>query len=158
MHPEKKSLAAIALGSNVGDRAAHLDYALQRLGALGRVRAASKYFETEPVGTVQQGIFLNAAALLETELAPEPLLQALLEIERERGRDRAAAPPKGPRTLDLDLLLYKLPDGVDEVMQTESLTLPHPEMHRRRFVLEPLAEIAPEWVHPQLKKSIQSLL
>jgi 2-amino-4-hydroxy-6-hydroxymethyldihydropteridine diphosphokinase len=129
-----------------------LEAAVVALGRLGRVVAVSPSIETEPVGLVDQPRFLNAAAVLETALAPEVLLAALLGIERERGRDRVHGVPKGPRTLDLDLLLYD-----DVVMQTETLTLPHPEMHLRRFVLEPLATIAPDWVHPVLRVTVREL-
>ena len=136
------ALAAIALGSNLasqsGDRRETLQSAVRALGSLGEVVAVSSFFDTEPVGYLDQPLFLNAAALLQTELAPVDLLHSLMVIERDHGRDRSTAIPKGPRTLDLDLLLY---DNI--VLATPELTVPHPEMHRRAFVLEPLAEIAP---------------
>ena len=142
-------LAAIALGSNLesqfGDREANLREAVRRIGALGEVRAVSSFFDTEPVGYLAQPRFLNGALVLETELGPVDLLRGLLGVERAMGRERDGAVAKGPRVIDLDLLLYG-----DVVMATEELTLPHPEMVERRFVLEPLAEIAPEMVHPVL--------
>jgi 2-amino-4-hydroxy-6-hydroxymethyldihydropteridine diphosphokinase len=148
--------AAIALGSNLsssfGDREANLREALRRMDVLGRVSAVSSFFDTEPVGYTEQPRFLNGAALLETELAPVGLLRGLLEIERQMGRDRTAAVAKGPRVIDLDLLMY---GGV--VMETAELTLPHPEMHERAFVLAPLVEIAPEMKHPVLQSSVAEL-
>jgi 2-amino-4-hydroxy-6-hydroxymethyldihydropteridine diphosphokinase len=146
-------LAAIALGSNLGDRKATLLQAVEAIALLGRVVAVSPWIATEPVGYTNQPEFVNGAALLETELPPVLLLQSLLQIEREHGRDRAHGIEKGPRTLDLDLLLY-----ADTVMETPELTLPHPEMHRRRFVLEPLAAIAPEMIHPVLHRTVRQLL
>jgi 2-amino-4-hydroxy-6-hydroxymethyldihydropteridine diphosphokinase len=149
--------AAIALGSNLpsafGDRAANLQEALRRLEALGRVVAVSSFHDTDPVGYEDQPRFLNAAALLETELSPLDLLHGLLAIEHAMGRDRENAPPKGPRVIDLDLLLFG-----DVVLQTPELTLPHPVMHERRFVLAPLAEIAPEMQHPERHRGIAELL
>ncbi len=127
--------------------------AVEALRTLGQVVAVSSFWDTAPVGYTDQPRFLNGAALLETELLPLALLEALLSIERQHGRDRTGAVPKGPRTLDLDLLLY---DTV--VLQTEALLLPHPEMHRRAFVLQPLAEIAPAWVHPVLQCTVADLL
>lgn len=148
-------MAAIAMGSNLGDRRAHLDAACAALRALPRtaVRAVSAYVETEPVGPPGQGLYLNAAALLDTALAPRPLLLALLEIERSRGRRREDAPRWGPRTLDLDLLLY-----ADLVLDEPGLTVPHPRMHERRFVLGPLAELAPDIVVPLHGVSVRAML
>ena len=155
-------LAAIALGSNLpshrGDPASNLREALHRLTDLGRVLASSSFYATDPVGYADQPKFTNAAALLETELGPLELLRALLALEQAMGRVRAAdQPPKGPRVIDLDLLLYAGEHGDGLVVADPELTLPHPEMHRRLFVLEPLAEIAPEWRHPTLHLPVHVL-
>ena len=152
-----KKLAAIALGSNLesrfGDREANLWEAVERLRELGEVKAVSSAYETEPVGYVDQPSFLNAALLLETSLEPAELMRALLEVEEAMGRERAGAVVKGPRVIDLDLLLFG-----QVVMNTTELTLPHPAMMERRFVLEPLAEIAPELVHPVLGLTVGEML
>ena len=153
--------AAIALGSNLpspfGTPTQNLEESLRRLATLGRITAVSTFHCTAPVGYTAQPDFLNAAVLLETTLAPLILLQALLAIESAMGRDRTAlpenAPAKGPRIIDLDLLLYD-----DLVLTTSGLTLPHPTMHTRRFVLAPLAEIAPTLHHPVTGQTIQALL
>ena len=150
-------LAAIALGSNLpspfGAPEANLREAFHRLRALGDVKATSTIRLTDPVGYVDQPRFANAAALLDTELSPVTLLHELLAIEHSFGRDRINTPPKGPRTLDLDLLLYG-----SEILSDPELTLPHPALHERRFVLEPLAEIAPTLVHPVLHTTMAELL
>jgi 2-amino-4-hydroxy-6-hydroxymethyldihydropteridine diphosphokinase len=152
-----RTLAAVALGSNLkssfGDREANLREAVRRIGELGEVRAVSSFYDTEPVGFLEQPRFLNGALLLETELDPVSLLRGLLGVERAMGRERVGAVAKGPRVIDLDLLLYG-----DWVLWSEELTLPHPEMQVRRFVLEPLAEIAPEWVHPVLGVTVREIL
>jgi 2-amino-4-hydroxy-6-hydroxymethyldihydropteridine diphosphokinase len=145
--------AYIALGSNLGDREQTLAVAKNRLQRLGRVEACSSLYETDPVGFHDQPAFLNAVLALETKLEPLPLLDAMLAIERELGRDRSQGVPNGPRILDLDLLLME-----DAVMVGEKLTLPHPALVRRRFVLAPLAEIAPQLRHPQRDQTIAELL
>jgi len=143
-----KRLAAIALGSNLssawGTPAENIAEAVRRIRALGDVRAISSLRVTAPVGYTSQPDFTNAALLLETHLEPLDLMHALLAIELAMGRDRSAGvPPKGPRIIDLDLLLME-----GAVLNTPELTLPHPALASRRFVLEPLAEIAPETRHP----------
>jgi 2-amino-4-hydroxy-6-hydroxymethyldihydropteridine diphosphokinase len=145
--------AYIALGSNLGDREENLAVATDRLARLGRVETCSSLYETEPVGFHDQPAFLNAVLALETKLEPLPLLYALLAIERELGRDRSKGVLNGPRTLDLDLLLMG-----DTVIVGEELTLPHPAFVRRRFVLVPLAEIAPSLRHPQRNQTMAELL
>ena len=145
------NLAYLSLGSNIGDRDGHLRDAIARLAAEGRVVAVSSFYETEPVEVTDQAWFLNCAVALETTDTPEELMAALLKIEREMGRQRVQR--KGPRTIDLDILLFG-----DAVIDSPELTIPHPAMHQRRFVLAPLAEIAPEARHPVLKKTIRELL
>jgi len=135
--------AYIGLGSNLGDREATIRRALELLNE-GRtsVRGVSRFRETDPVGLLDQPRFLNAAALVHTELAPRELLRFLLEVERELGRVRDG-PRFGPRTIDLDLLLYG-----DTTIEEPSLTVPHPRLHERRFALEPLHELDPGLVVP----------
>jgi len=138
-------LAAIALGSNLGDRTAHLDAGVLGVSSLADTRtlSLSEYVETEPVGPEGQGAYLNAAMVIETALEPRPLLDAMLEIERANGRDRDQEERWGPRTLDLDLLLFS-----DRVIDEPGLTIPHPRLHERVFVLGPLAQIAPGLLVP----------
>lgn len=146
------TLAAIALGANLGAPEETFALALSRLRSLGRIVATSSRYRTRPVGPPQPD-YQNAAALLETALSPEELLRALLAIEASLGRDRTHEQRWGPRLLDLDLLFY----GALHC-DLPGLTLPHPRMHERRFVLLPLSEIAPDWRHPALGKNIRELL
>jgi 2-amino-4-hydroxy-6-hydroxymethyldihydropteridine diphosphokinase len=135
-------IVAIALGSNLGDRHAHLDHGVSRLQQLLRALRVSRYRDTAPVDVIgPQRLFLNAAAVGQTALSPRDVLDALLAIEQERDRQRPF--PKAPRTLDLDLILYG-----DAVVDEPDLVLPHPRFRERRFVLEPLAEIAPDLLDP----------
>jgi 2-amino-4-hydroxy-6-hydroxymethyldihydropteridine diphosphokinase len=148
------TLALIGLGSNLGDRKAQLDAAVAALAAAPSValRAVSRYHETAPVGGPEgQGDYLNAAAAVETTLEPLALLHVLQEIERRAGRVRTVR--WGPRTLDLDLLLFG-----DRVIATGELQVPHPRMAERLFVLVPLAEIAPGAVDPVTGRTVAALL
>ena len=140
-------IAYIGLGSNLGDRQAMIAGALERL----RPRRVSAVIETDPVGRTDQPRFLNAVAELETSLDPDALLRRLLELEGELGRVRAER--WGPRTIDLDLLLYE-----DRRVDSETLSVPHPELHRRRFVLQGLAELCPDRTVPGLGRTVRELL
>jgi len=143
-------LVYLSLGSNVGDRAANLNTAIDRLRAFGEVVAVSSCYETEPVEFTAQPWFLNCAVTLDTEKTPGQLLSGILDIEQQLGRRRGQQ--KGPRILDIDILLFG-----DSIVEDAGLTIPHPAMQERRFVLEPLAEIAPDVLHPILKRSIREL-
>ena len=140
----------LSLGSNLGDRAANLRLALEKLGDLGTVQAVSALYETEPVGLTSQPWFLNCAAKLDTEKMPRQLIAGILNLEQEMGRQRKQK--DGPRIIDIDILLFGT-----SVIDTHALTVPHPRLHERRFVLEPLAEIAPDIRHPVFKRTIREL-
>jgi 2-amino-4-hydroxy-6-hydroxymethyldihydropteridine diphosphokinase len=146
-----QKLAYLSLGSNLGDRAANLAQAIDLLGGIGEVVAVSDLYETEPFGVSGQPWFLNCAVALRTEKMPRQLMRALLKLERSMGRRRTNG-KKEPRIIDMDLLLMG-----DAILSTPDLILPHPGMAQRRFVLLPLAQIAPEAVHPVLKRSVREL-
>ncbi len=149
--------AYIGLGANLptaaGPPEATLAAAAGRIARLGRIAARSSLYSTAPVGYADQPRFVNAVAALETELTPWHLLDELLEIEREFGRDRTSGIANGPRTLDLDILLYG-----DLVLGGSRLDIPHPRLAERAFVLVPLAEIAPQAHHPRSGRPVAALL
>jgi len=146
-----KKTVYLSLGSNLGDRRANLRNAIGKLLNVGNLLAVSSFYETEPVEFTEQPWFLNCAVALQTELNADDFLKEIISIEREMGRQRTA--PKGPRTVDIDILLFG-----KAVIHQPQLTIPHPAMHQRRFVLEPLAEIAPDAQHPVLKKTAREML
>jgi 2-amino-4-hydroxy-6-hydroxymethyldihydropteridine diphosphokinase len=153
MKPVNPTIAYLSLGSNVGDRLENLREAMRLFCGAGiTLRRTSSVYETEPMDNTNQGWFLNCVAEVSTTLEPVALLRKLQQIEMELGRERMTT-PKGPRTLDIDILLYG-----DLVCASNDLTLPHPRMLERRFVLEPLNEIAPALVIPGAWKTVEQAL
>jgi len=146
-----KKIVYLSLGSNVGDRQANLEQAIKELGKIGTVEKRSALYETEPMEITDQPWFLNMALELETELMPKQFIAAVLDIERSMGRKRTKK--KGPRTIDIDVALFG-----KSIIEMQGLTVPHPAMHERRFVLEPLVEIAPEMIDPVTGLTVAQLL
>lgn len=147
------SVAFIGLGSNMGDKIANVKKAIEELGKIpgNEVLAISSLYKTEPVGDIEQDWFINAAAKIETALSPQRLLKTLLDIEKDMGRVREIK--WGPRIIDLDILLYD-----DLILEEEGLIIPHPYLHERGFVLAPMAEIAPDVIHPRLMRGMSQLM
>ena len=141
----------LGLGSNIGDTEKNLRKAVEALRKRGTIAGASSLYRTEPVGFVNQPWFLNQVICLETKLSPENLLKETQQIENSLGRERTVR--WGPRTLDIDILLYN-----NLVLEIKELAIPHPRMHERRFILAPFAEIVPQETHPIIHKTIQQLL
>ena len=144
-------VAYLSLGSNIGDREANLHEAIAELKSAGSICALSSVYETQPVELTNQPWFLNCVVALETEKTPRELLKSVLSIEADMGRMRLR--DKGPRKIDIDVLLFG-----GQVIDEPGLTIPHPAMHERRFVLEPLVELAPGARHPILNKTASELL
>lgn len=146
--------AYLSLGSNVGNRAALIEEALARLGEAGvALRRRSALYDTEPVGTTAQRWFLNCVAEVETELMPLALLRLLKRVERDMGRRPGAGPQPAARSIDIDIVAYG-----QQVVRLPELTIPHPRLSERRFVLEPLRELAPEWRHPVTRLTAAEML
>lgn len=144
--------ACIAFGSNIGNREQYINRAIQKLSEDGCIiKKVSRFYETEPYGYTDQEKFTNGALCIETELSSQELLKLLMNIEAAIGRVRTIR--WGPRVIDLDIIFFN-----DETIDEDNLKVPHPDMHNRKFVLEPLCEICPEYIHPILNKSIKVLL
>lgn len=143
-------LVYLSLGSNLGDRAENLQQAITHLEKIGKVVAVSAFYETEPIEFAAQPWFLNCAVKLDTEKMPRQMLSAVLDVEQRMGRRRIQK--NGPRTIDIDILLFG-----SSIIETQGLIIPHPALHLRRFVLEPMTEIAPEVRHPAFKRTMREL-
>ncbi len=145
-------IAYIAVGSNLGERLEYLNQAQERLSKLKGIRflKSSAVYETEPVGGAEQGKYLNAVWEIETSLAPQELMKQLLAIEKKLGRVRTEL--HAPRTIDLDILFYQ-----DRMIEEPGLSIPHPRLQEREFVLKPLMDLCPDFTHPRLKKTVREL-
>jgi 2-amino-4-hydroxy-6-hydroxymethyldihydropteridine diphosphokinase len=141
----------LGLGSNMGDRVQNLKRSLKMLSENARIEKLSSIYETEPVGFTEQPLFLNAVCLISTVLSPRELLKALKNIESNLGRTPSF--PNAPRPIDLDILFYD-----NRIIDSQELTIPHPRINQRAFVLVPLAEIDPDFTHPRSGKTIKELL
>ena len=146
--------AIISVGSNMGEKLENCRRAIEAMGQIKstRVAACSRFYKTAPVDYLDQDWFVNAAVQLDTRLAPRELLEALHDIQRRAGRTRDPI-RFGPRVIDLDIIFYNA-----AVIETPALVVPHPRMHKRRFVLQPICDIDPSIVHPVIKKSVRHLL
>jgi len=142
----------VAFGTNIGDKTKNIEKALKLMEERGlKITKKSSIYSTEPYGYVQQPEFLNGVVKVETQLSPRQVLKTLLQIEKDMGRVREFK--WGPRNIDLDIIFFN-----GDIIDEEDLKVPHPDMHNRDFVLKPLSEIAPDFVHPTLNKSIKQLL
>ena len=150
MNVNREHDALLSLGSNVGDRMANLRMAVREIKSAGVITGCSHVYETEPVGYADQDYFYNAAVLLRTPLSPRELLACILEIEQMAGRKRSVR--FGPRTLDMDIIFYG-----QSIINEPGLCVPHPEYHRRYFVLLPASDIAPDWVCPVRHQTVAGL-
>ncbi len=146
-------IAYIGIGSNLGDKIGYCERAISEILAIDghRLLAKSSFFQTKPIGYLQQDWFVNGVIKIETDLGPFDLHRALREIESKIGRRRTF--PGGPRVIDLDLLFFE-----DQRIETEELQIPHPRLHQRQFVLIPLSEIDPYFLHPVLNRTVEDLL
>ena len=144
------SVVYLGLGSNVGNKEDHLKRAIDALSQLGKIQNVSPLYFTEPVGDVVQNWFLNCVVEMETEREPQILLSSVKEIERILGRKKTME--KGPRVIDIDILFYD-----DRIIRTKTIIIPHPSIHERLFVLQPLLDLNAQFVHPLLKKTIREL-
>ena len=146
-----QSKVFIALGSNIGNLEENLNKALKNLTKIGKVKKVSSFYKTKPQGFLKQADFLNGVCLFETDLEPQELLKKLKEIEKEMGRKKTFK--DGPRLIDLDIIYYD-----DIILNTPTLTIPHPRAHTRLFVMKGLAQIAPDFMHPLLQKTTKEII